>query len=263
MPSVTPDTLLDLLSEVLESTPDDDTSEHLHACLMLKEVIEETYLPDALVADALIGVNVMTGEEAIRQIVTTCTERGHLLNCRILVEWRAGGWLSQGREILGKAGPYPKRLRETWTDGDAPRFRVTLNLAYWLLASDHERLRLMHHELGHCGINGSGNPVTVHHDREEFVATMARFGPQEPADIMMADACLAHPDTDSKRREWDVNGDGQVLLFPPWDGPAVVDRERADIEHDLARHRALAPAVAAAIDRELAAAAAKPVGRTL
>lgn len=164
--------------------------------------------------------------DLIAGIIRTCDEHGHFLGKRILVEWRGGKWTSCGMMVRGKAGPIPKRQRLTWPseDGPAPWFRITLSLPAWLLLDDDERYRLLHHEMGHCGISAAGQPITLAHEVEEFVSTSARFGPAHPDHIRLSQAIAHHPETVIRMREWEIDDRGQGQLFGVWKGPrAAVD----------------------------------------
>jgi hypothetical protein len=91
---------------------------------------------------------------------------------------------SRGVFVFGRAGRASKKEREAWRgEGPAPWFRMELSLPWWLASwgVNRERLRLVCHELSHCGIDvdqhGRPYPVTVTHDVEEFVWVAREFGP--------------------------------------------------------------------------------------
>jgi len=50
--------------------------------------------------------------------------------------------------------------------------RLQLSLSYWIIATERERARLVHHELGHCALDG-GKPVSAPHHIEG--ALLGRF----------------------------------------------------------------------------------------
>lgn len=160
--------------------------------------------------------------ELVTDIIRTCHERGYLLGKRILIEWRTGKWASSGMVVRGKAGPVPKRQRATWPpeDGPPPWYRITLSLPAWLLMDDDARYRLIHHEMGHCGVSDAGDPSVIAHDVEDFVSTASRFGPSHPDECRLAQAVAQHPETPIRMRSWEVDDRGQGQLFGAWKGPA-------------------------------------------
>jgi len=133
------------------------------------------------------------------------------LRDRIEVVFRLSKWTRQGRVVLGSAGPVGAKQRDL--DPEGPLWTVTLSLPYWLLADEHERRRLVHHELMHLKFS-EGKPKGRGHDLEEFVATVARFGLMGREDVALVAHAIARPDTAPLLRSYDYGEDGQGLLFP-------------------------------------------------
>lgn len=213
------DHLLSRLTEGLDAAPDilEKEGDNQAGLVVMAGVIAplQMWLPDEEVAPVLEELNILTAGEALRQITTLCEERGGLALGRFKIEWRTNAWISSGLSKLGHCKKYNQRLAETWIGpGKPPQFLLSLNLCYWLLATDEQRLRLMHHELGHVTlINGVPDGSRVH-PVEEFPDTVARFGPDRPELIAIARAVMHHPETASRMREWSVDDGGQALL--PW-----------------------------------------------
>ncbi len=150
----------------------------------------------------------------VYEATTRYPEYNHLRGTVWQVRWRTRGWTRQGQAVLGSCSPVPRADREAWTGaGPAPQFRLQLSLPHWLVLSESERLRLIHHELGHARRRADGSPGTCPHDIEEFAATLARFGIEEgerPLQAVLAAA--SHPETTIRLRA--IQGTQQDL-WPP------------------------------------------------
>jgi hypothetical protein len=126
----------------------------------------------------------------------------------IVVDWFTRARKNRGNYVFGQAGRASRKEREAWRGtGPAPWFRVELSLPWWLASwgGGRERLRLVCHELSHCGIEedsrGYPRAVTVGHDVEEHCWVAREFGAWEhQRQRAFVDAVLAH---DSERRAMD------------------------------------------------------------
>jgi hypothetical protein len=129
-------------------------------------------------------------------------DHGHLIDADLEVLWANGGFLKQGRAIIGqaeqvmfRAGGWQKARQEQqmveWF-GRVPAFLITFDGAYARRCSDADWCALVEHELYHLehkrdefgapkftkeglpkiGIRG--------HDVEEFVAVVRRYGVGDP-----------------------------------------------------------------------------------
>ncbi|MEL6348445.1 MAG: putative metallopeptidase [Myxococcota bacterium] len=177
--------------------------------------LSPAYLTDAALPDT---------HAMIELLLNTCEERDYLHGCGVHIVWWTGKKASNDRIVLGKAGPIAARERLTWPgNGKAPMFRVQLSLAYWLLADDMARYRLLHHELGHCGIEeteeGKLKPIALSHDVEEFADTVMRFGVAGPEQAKLAAAINGHPTSKARARAWGIDLTGQQLKLFPWNKP--------------------------------------------
>lgn len=171
--------------------------------------LPRSYWPSALLGD-LDGYDVA----GIIARVTEQPERAHLHGYRIDVTWQRKASTYRGQIVAGKAGPTPRRDREL---GAAP-FRVTLAFDVWVLLTAEERERLVHHELGHCGVtaDAEGRPKFVGraHDVEDFADTIARHGLSGSGQAQAVAEAIAHPETVRRLREYDLDPvTGQGLLF--------------------------------------------------
>lgn len=156
------------------------------------------------------------------RLIETCDELGHLDSFPLRILWRRTTQVKNDRMILGTAGAVGKSEREKWpaTAGAPPFWRMTLSLAAWLVMPARERVRLVHHELMHCGIDadskGRAKPCTVAHDIEENAQTMARFGLGDRSQALVLAAAKQHPNTERQFREWFIDeSSGQAALWPP------------------------------------------------
>lgn len=132
--------------------------------------------------------------------------------------WRKKHGSSNGDATLGTCGKVSAKVRATWEGATpAPFWEITLALDYWICATREERIRLVHHEMSHAGIDfdkeGTPKPTVKNHDVEEFVSTAGRFGPLTRLSVALADHINAHPKIAEKRREWMCDDAGQTLLF--------------------------------------------------
>lgn len=153
----------------------------------------------------------------LQETTTKYPERAHLRGVPFEIRWRAGTWNRQGVVVFGRCGPTPKEYRECWTGPlPVPLFRLQLSLAYWILATEKERARLVHHELGHCALDGD-KPVSVPHHIEEFADTLARFGllSDSEGQGMAAIAILHHPSISIDVRPFQARQ--QALFSQTWE----------------------------------------------
>ena len=140
--------------------------------------------------------------------------------------WRLPVKLAKGKVTLGTCKVFPKREAALWDieAGPAPWWEVEISLPAWLLATESERLHLLHHELMHCDIRtddkGAKKPATRGHDIQEFSATVGRFGPLTAADSVFAENLTRHPRNEQFREEkakaWAEDPYGQGMLFAPF-----------------------------------------------
>jgi len=139
--------------------------------------------------------------------------------------WRTRLWKSKGQHVLGSCSVIPLKEREMWSRGGiVPYWRLTLSLPYWLLASDIERYRLIHHELCHAELveeelpDGElvPKPTATGHDMEEHLSTLARFGARDVEQAALLFAAIMHPRTRqiAQDERWDPRT-GQGIMFPP------------------------------------------------
>lgn len=101
-----------------------------------------------------------------------------------------------------------------------PRWwRIEISLPYWLLATEDERYRLLHHELCHLGLDVDEDgqllerPYVEAHDVEDFASTVGRFGAFGDVAVRLARAAREHP-------TWKYDAEGTGHLFPAWTLPA-------------------------------------------
>lgn len=152
--------------------------------------------------------------EIIRRLAKL-PEHRHLAGFPVDVVWRRCAGRSCGRIVAGKGGAVGKREREL----GAGWFRITLALDVWLLLTEQERERLVHHELGHCAVGvdarGHPKPETRAHDIEDFAATLARYGLAGDRESAQAAAAAAsHPETEATWRRYGFDPvSRQGLLF--------------------------------------------------
>lgn len=148
----------------------------------------------------------------VRQ-VTDLPGRTGLRGYRYELTWRRKAQRTREGFVRGKAGATSKRDRDL---GAGP-FKLELALDVWILATDTERLRLIHHETGHWGLDSTedGRPIffTRRHPVEEFPETVAEFGLATPEQGALVAAALAHPETPKRLREYGFEATGQGLLF--------------------------------------------------
>lgn len=151
----------------------------------------------------------------VRETVWRYPEYKYLHGAVWQIRWRTRTWTRQGQATLGSCSPVPRADREAWTGaGPAPQFRLQLSLPYWLVMDETERLRLVHHELGHACWKEDGSPGTCPHDIEEFAATLARFGISEDERPLQAVlAAVSHPETTIRLRA--LQGTQQELWPAP------------------------------------------------
>ncbi len=172
------------LSELMESAPRRRTLDGLYSAMEWaaeRLPFSEKHLSnDRLQAIALLRSDLpelAMAETWLLEVINQYPERKHLRKAVIEIRWRLSTWSSQGSAVLGRAKPVPRADREAWTGGGpAPDFRVTLSLPYWIVATDEERRRLLHHELGHLQWKEDGSPGSRGHDIEEFADTIRAFG---------------------------------------------------------------------------------------
>ena len=144
---------------------------------------------------------------------------------RFAVIWRTKAWRSKGQTVLGTCQAVPLKERELWSRGGrVPLWRLTISLPYWLLATEMERHRLIHHELSHAVLQESEQedgtaletPSTQGHDIEEGLPTLARYGARDTAQAALLFAAIMHPRTRriAQEERWDPRT-GQGIMFPP------------------------------------------------
>ena len=156
---------------------------------------------------------------AIQTLANECPEHAHLVGIPFDV-WFWCRPIINGRTIRrGVAGAVSAKRRALWPTPPAPWFSMGLCLPYWLLATEEQRLRLVHHEMGHCGIDyaadGEAKPITDPHDTEEFMSTMGRFGPANDTQAALIVNATQRDDWPGWQRSVD---DRQGVLFPAWKG---------------------------------------------
>ncbi len=185
-------------------------------------------LPGRLKAEDIATVDGCNAGAMVASLVSTCQEHQHLEMATVMIIWRTRAWTSRGKVVRAAAGATSTAYREEWPGEDtAPWWRLDINLPAWLLHSEEENMRLLHHELGHCGIKynevdvGDGQviespvkPMTVDHDVEEFVATVARYGAYDPVQAALAACAASKDDFEKMVQAWveDNNGQGRLLL---------------------------------------------------
>jgi hypothetical protein len=139
---------------------------------------------------------------------------------RVDVVWRVKAGASMGAVSCGTCKPVGKRERQTWRGvGPAPWWRLTLALDVWILMTEAERWRLVHHELMHAACKRNDNeritgPAGRAHDIEEFTATLARYGVDHGDPARFIAQAMARPEMREELRVFDVDPvTGQGLLF--------------------------------------------------
>ncbi|WP_338881552.1 putative metallopeptidase [Achromobacter veterisilvae] len=134
----------------------------------------------------------------------------HLVDADLAFLWAPGAFEKAGRTVLGqaeqvmfRAGGWQKARQEQqmveWF-GSVPEFLITLAADYCAICSDAEFCALVEHELYHVGhardpfgapaFDREGRPKLriVGHDVEEFVGVVARYGPSEDVQRLVAAA---------------------------------------------------------------------------
>lgn len=127
------------------------------------------------------------------------------------IVWKTRAVKSGGAYKLGSMGPIPEEKRDLWKgDLPVPLFRLTLALPYWILATDQERERLIHHELCHADVATKAKPSTRPHAIEENFETIKRYGPRDQSHAELILAGAVHPRTGELLTEDDH---AQLRLF--------------------------------------------------
>ena len=104
------------------------------------------------------------------------------------VIFRSERQVSGGRDILGEASKVNDKTNALLPDDQRLDFLIWLAEDFWHDATDIERRALLDHELCHCGENGKMR----HHDVQEFVCIIERYGLWYPALRQMAHAAQQH-----------------------------------------------------------------------
>jgi hypothetical protein len=98
-----------------------------------------------------------------------------LTNARFKILFNKKPKKYRGRTVLGEAKSFTKdqELYHSF------QFQITLDQIVWAERPEiHEAL--LAHEMGHCGFDDDGYPLTVPHDLEEFHFVVRRFGLWRP-----------------------------------------------------------------------------------
>ncbi len=126
-------------------------------------------------------------------------DHAHLELADIAFLWAAGGFVKQGRTVLGqceeitfRCGPWQKGRQEQqmieWF-GSVPAYLITLDASFCRECSDADFCALVEHELYHIGHmkDDFGQPAFTKygipklgirgHDVEEFTGVVRRYGP--------------------------------------------------------------------------------------
>jgi len=156
-----------------------------------------------------------------QHFIDTLPEFAMLRGFPIRYVWKRKAGAGGGKVTLGTCAVTSSRFRMLWPGNDpAPWWEITIALDAWLLASENERLWLVHHELGHANVDvddeGEASPSSRGHDVEEFYSSAGRFGPKDTAALRLARLTLAHPDAETRGDEWAGDEDGQQWLFSPY-----------------------------------------------
>lgn len=142
----------------------------------------------------------------------------HLMDADLDVLWAAGGFVRQGRSVIGQAeevafrcGPWQKGRQEQqmreWF-GRVPKYLITLDASYCAQCSDTDFCALVEHELYHVAQKRDpfGAPAFTDeglpklciqgHDVEEFVGVVKRYGAGDPdgAIARLARAAAGQPE---------------------------------------------------------------------
>jgi hypothetical protein len=157
----------------------------------------------------------------VDMLIEQCEEHADLAGHPIRLTWRVKHPSKSGKIVRGSCKVVSARERLTWLgDGPPPWWEITLSLDVWLLLTQAERIRLVHHEMMHAMVDvdadGHEKPAMRPHDVEEFVATVGRFGPGSREALVLADHLLSHPSVAERRIEWKVDAFGQGFLFDPF-----------------------------------------------
>jgi hypothetical protein len=116
---------------------------------------------------------------------------------RIRWVWQTTHSETNGRIILGTCKALGKRDRALQKRKEPYLWEITLSLDYWLVATDQERKRLVHHELAHCCLDqdneGNTVPKVRCHSIEEMLSTMLYFGPLDETQSAVVSAANLHP----------------------------------------------------------------------
>lgn len=143
----------------------------------------------------------------------------HLRSASIGFLWTNVQNAKKGRTVIGTAEPgQPQGAMGKWGRAKAalqvrqwfgivPDFIITIDAAWWLLASDAEACALVEHELYHCAQDRdeygapkfskqTGRPVFTMrgHDVEEFIGVVRRYGADAAGVRALIEAAEAGPE---------------------------------------------------------------------
>lgn len=134
------------------------------------------------------------------------------------IRWRVSPWTSKGSVVLATCQVLSGKDAALWSaPGKLPKWLLTFNLAAWLVMTELEQRRLLHHEMCHADFDPVKlRPKTRGHAIEENIETLARFGP-----LGGAQAAALHMGGTHERQGklveaagWDKRGQGLLLDIP-------------------------------------------------
>ena len=106
-----------------------------------------------------------------------------------VISWE-GSRSSGGKEILGKAGKVPPKMKPLLSDDDLDGL-IELSGDFWFnIATDTQKRALIDHELCHLRHDDKKGLVVVGHDIEEFNEIIRRYGSWMPEMEMTEGAFL-------------------------------------------------------------------------
>lgn len=143
-----------------------------------------------------------------RRMVWACEEFSRIreIRHRIRTVFRLSGWKAKGVMVVGSMAPVPTKEQDLHPNG--PTWELTISLPAWLLMSEDQRDRLIHHELCHA-LPGDLGAHTI----EEHALTLARFGPATAWQAQALAAALKRPTFIAEMRAFDFDERGQGCLF--------------------------------------------------
>lgn len=128
---------------------------------------------------------------------------------------------SRGRLLTGNARAVSVQDRACYAGGGrAPYFQVEISLAAWMVSDEAQRRALLHNALMACEVktdrSGNLSPRKRQPDVVGYSATLSRFGATTKAIAQAALSVMQHPTTPERLEGWEIEPDGQGVLFPAY-----------------------------------------------